>query len=157
MNILFLPMSEIALYEPDSELKKAIDTIPDELTIEYVKPEPAMPHAGAPVSPEAMARAKVLDTFMYDTRTKTAKPVIGVEAVDIPPSPFEVKISRHKQTGKLQVLDIGEKASFKPEMVETLQIQLTEKLDGKTPLYYPKKDITALVLPEESWTWKNLK
>ena len=103
--------------------------------IEYLEPKKGMPHVGEPVSAEAIARAKVVDTFLYDTRSKTARPVIGVEAVDVMPNPFEVKLTRHKTTGKVQLLDIGEKASFTPEMLETVK--------GKLPEVFVKSEIAV--------------
>ena len=67
----------------------------------------AMPHAKEAVSVEALSRLKTQSFHLYDARTKTLKPLIGVDAIDIIPKPYEAKVILNKKTGSIDYIDYG--------------------------------------------------
>ncbi len=93
---------------------------------EVKKPEPTpitpvhVPETGE--SAEAISRVKAdkrmgREMKMVDTRTGKERPLIGVDAVDIKPQPFEAKIYKYAE-GKREIIDKGSKARALPEIAE---------------------------------------
>jgi len=64
-------------------------------------------------SPEAINRAKNIQFFLYDIRTKKNIPIIGIDAVDVSPSPTQIKFQKNLRTGKITVLDKGDKVNLR--------------------------------------------
>jgi len=58
-------------------------------------------------SPEAINRAKNIQFYLYDTRTKRTIPIIGIDAVDVTPNQYQIKFQKNLQTGKITILDNG--------------------------------------------------
>jgi hypothetical protein len=95
----------------DNEIteEKAVQELKDDIEVakaaatggaEYVEPTDAMEHATAPVSQEAINRNRTIEFFMYDSRSKSIRPLPGLDAVDIQPKEFEIKVERNKATGE---------------------------------------------------------
>ncbi len=59
---------------------------------------------------EAISRGKTMKFYAADERTGKIRPLIGVDAVDVSPKPYEVKLSVN-QTGAITVLDSGAKVT----------------------------------------------
>lgn len=114
--------------------------------VEYLDATGAAAHVGeGGWSPEALARQKTTDFFMYDTRTKKPRPLIGIDAVDINPGPYEIKLQRDKVTGAPQVLAIGERAD--PLGLDILSIDLGKVTPPIEQLQKPV--VPGGVLPQE--------
>ena len=76
--------------------------------IEYLQPGGVAEHVGeGGWSPEALSRQKTTGFVIYDTRTKTIRPLIGVEAVDTQPQAGEIKFQKDLATGSMTVADLG--------------------------------------------------
>lgn len=103
---------------------------------ERVEAEAKRPsHAGeGGWSPEAISRAKGTEFFLYDTNTKKSIPIVGIDAVDVPPGRTQMKFQRNLSTGEITFLGKGEKVSVTPQQTKAIK----ETLRGKEPAVITK-------------------
>ncbi len=107
--------------------------------IEFQKAEgPAAHVAEAGWSPEAMSRTRANDYYIYDTNTKSSRPLVGVDAIDVQPGPFEIKYQKNKLTGKVDTIAMGDKAMAPTTMPEAPQ----------TPVFQPAERSRAAPEPK---------
>lgn len=85
-----------------------------EAEVEYVtEGEQAGEHAGAGGwSPEALKRGENIQFVTYNPKTRKVTPIPGVEAVDIPVKPNEIKAQINKNTGEITILDKGKNLGY---------------------------------------------
>lgn len=112
-----------------------------------VKAVEAMPHAREAVSVEALSRLKTQSFHLYDARTKTLKPLIGVDAIDIMPKPYEAKVILNKKTGSIDYIDYGKNLTT---AARPLIEQQVFKMKGVETIDYKVKQLAKeAVSPEE--------
>ena len=74
-------------------------------------------HAGSEWSPEALARAKNNTYWAFDVKSRKVRPMIGIDAVDSPVRPNEIKILRNGISNKFTLQDKGTNAQdFIPDL-----------------------------------------
>jgi len=127
--------------EAISQLKDLIETTVKKVEPEFVKPpevkieEPKIEYPAHAEekgwSPEAISRTKKISFYSYDTRTKTLRPINGVEAVDVKPRATEIKLQENLLNKKVTLLDVGESAKYSPEDIKNIETNLIPKLKEK--------------------------
>jgi hypothetical protein len=120
---------------PEAPVVPAPKIAPALETVKTVIPEKPSHVGEGGWSPEAISRAKETKFFLYDTKTKKSTPVVGVDAVDVSPSPVQMKFQKNLKTGEITLLDKGEKVSVTPQQTKIIK----ETLGGKIPLEPPIK------------------